>query len=370
MPARIMNSSLKPSLQPVFIGGYMHSGTTLLRKVLGRHSQLYPIRAETMFFEQLPVMLPKQFPNLKDPDTRDAYVRFLIRKTQFDWPPVTEDEAEGDQPYQPTAEEEQALLAGAADYDDYTDLFVYVFESIARLDGRSVWLEKTPSHIFHFEDILRRLPEARFIEMVRDPRDILASKQVRKHSDWAQQYGETAGSRLQSAKGYDPLRDSLAWKSAIKAGNQAAASHPDHILRVRYEDLAREPAREVDRLCAFLGLTMEPAMLDVGWSNTTAKADDKRTGIDASAVNKWAKRLSPDVVATCQWVCGEEMSALGYTPVAVELRDNLQISRWVARSGVDLSQRVHGLWRERGATYVQTMVQNSLKRAGFLSKKS
>ena len=301
----------------------------------------------------------------------DAYVRFLIHKTEFDWPPVTEEEAESDLPYQPTASQVEELLTGARAYNDYTDVFVYLFESIARMDSKSVWLEKTPSHIFHIDEILRRMPEALFIELVRDPRDILASKQIRKHSDWSQQYGETAGGRLQSAKGYDPLRDSLAWKSAIKAGEQVAASHADKIIRVRYEDLVLNPSEEVARLCRFLGLTMEDAMLDVGWSNTTAKrAQGKQLGIDASAVSKWQGRLSPDVVATCQWLCGQEMVAMGYTLSAVDLRDTLQISRWVARSGLDLSSRVHGLWKERGPAYVQTMLHNSLRRVGFLSKEA
>jgi hypothetical protein len=66
-------------------------------------------------------------------------------------------------------------------------------------------------------------------------------------------------------------------------------------------------------------------------------------------------------------LCAEPML---FEQSLVELHDNSQISRWVARSGVDLSPRVHSLWRERGATSVQTMVQNSLRRAGFLSKKS
>lgn len=359
----------EPPQPPIFVVGYMHSGTTLLRKILGRHSQIYPIRAETMFFEQLPVMLPKQFPNLGDPSIKEEYVRFLVRKTRFDWPPVTEEESEGELPYQPTAEQEQLLVQGAEPLNDYTTIFVYVFESISRMAGRSAWLEKTPSHIFHIEQILRHMPEARFVEMVRDPRDILVSKQVRKETDWAQQYGTRTGDRLQASKGYDPLRDSLAWKSAIRAGNRASVANPGKVLRVRYEDLAVNPQTEIRRICDFLGITMDASMMDVGWSNTTAKSrQDKQTGIDTSAVSKWRNQLSSDVVATCQWLCSQEMSALGYELSTVGLRDSVQIPRWVARSGLDFSQRLHGLWKDRGVTYVQTMIQNSLKRAGFLSK--
>ena len=35
-------------------------------------------------------------------------------------------------------------------------------------------------------------------------------------------------------------------------------------LTVRYEDLTAEPARELRRICEFLGLEWEPAMLDYG----------------------------------------------------------------------------------------------------------
>jgi hypothetical protein len=37
---------------------------------------------------------------------------------------------------------------------------------------------------------------------------------------------------------------------------------PAHVLTVKYEDLATDPARELGRVCAFAGLEFEPAMLD------------------------------------------------------------------------------------------------------------
>lgn len=36
----------------------------------------------------------------------------------------------------------------------------------------------------------------------------------------------------------------------------------EHLLRVRYEDLATRPEREVKRICAFLGMDYQPTMLD------------------------------------------------------------------------------------------------------------
>ncbi|MBP6016451.1 MAG: sulfotransferase [Candidatus Promineofilum sp.] len=357
--------------RPIFIVGYMHSGTTLLRKVIGRHPDVFSIRAETMFFDQLAHTLPHRFPRLQDDAILEEYVRFLIKKTAFDWPPLTAAEADLEaKQFQPDEEQIRRIIIEAKANRDYQTIFSLVFESIAAAAGKSHWIEKTPSHIFYVDEIVKALPDVRIIELVRDPRDVLASKKVRKHSDWSERYGHAVGARMQTTKGYDPLRDSLGWRAAVRAGATAAARYPDALFRLRYEDLASDPERVVRRLCEFLSLTFDPVMLDVGWSNTTVQSGiDRATGIDRSAVGKWQSKLSPDVVSLCQMLNGREMADLGYA-----LRDNSFGSRaktpyWVARSGADLLAHYYELWRARGLDYVRGMARNSWRRAGHLAKR-
>ena len=356
--------------RPIFIVGYMHSGTTLLRKVIGHHPEVYSIRAETMFFDQLMHSLPGRFRNLADDGVHEAYVRFLIKKTTFDWPPMTAAEADMEPPqFQPDEALAARIVAETRGNRDYTAIFAHVFSAIAAAAGKTRWLEKTPSHIFHVDAILAALPQARIIEMVRDPRDVLASKKVRKQSDWAGRYGETVGARMQLSRGYDPLRDSLGWRAAVRAGNEAAQRHPGAILRLRYEDLVTAPEEQARRLCDFLGLTFAPDMLAVGWSNTTAQGGSGQAGIDRRAVGKWAGKLSADVISLCQRINRAEMAGLGYALQAEPPGSRAKAPYWVARSGVDLVSHYYDLWRARGLDYVQGMARNSWRRAGHLAKR-
>jgi hypothetical protein len=371
MSAKHTSTAPRPPAGPIFIVGYMHSGTTLLRKIIGRNSQVYSIRAETMFFDQLDHQLPERFPNLSDDSVFEAYVRYLIHKTRFDWPPVTAAEAELEAAqFQVDEALERRIIAGAKTRRDYAAVFNYVYKTVSAVAGKPYWLEKTPSHIFHVECIIEKVPGVRFIELTRDPRDVLASKKVRKTTNWADRYGDKTAERMQIRKGYDPLRDSLGWRAAVRAGAEAQTLHPGCFYRLRYEDLVSAPEREIDQLCRWLGLSYEPAMLAVGWSNTTAHSGvGKAPGIDRSAIGKWRAKLSDDVVGLCQMINREEMIALGYALHDVPIGSRVKAPFWVARSGVDLAARTYALWRGGGATHVESMARNSWRRVGHLSKK-
>jgi len=369
-PASLKEWSPMTENRPIFVVGYMHTGTSLIRKILGLHSEVYAIRAETNFFEQLPYLFAKKFPDINDSATFSEYVNYLLRFTKFDWPPFTKGEA-GSEKTTPelTIEQEREVLAAVQPYRDYTQAFFAVFGTIAKMAEKRYWLEKTPRHIYYVDTILREFPNARIIEAVRDPRDILSSRKIRKETDWALRYGEGAAEKIQVGLGYDPLRDSSGWKAAIKSGNDALLLDKERFLRVRYEDLVTSPEEEVLRICRFLGLTFEESMMQVGWSNTTVLDGSKNIqGIKPLAVNKWQGKLPLSVVALCQQICRIEMEQLGYELAPVSLLNKLQMPYWVIRSGFDALGRLAKAFRHRGLLYVQGMVINSLKRFVFLKK--
>lgn len=350
--------------RPIFIVGYMHTGTTLVRKIIGRHSEVYIIRAETMFFDQLENSLSNRFGDLSDDVTHEEYVRYLIRKTTFDWPPVTQAEAGYEsQQFQPDEALIREIVAATRKTNDYTTIFAHVFNHIATAAGKSHWLEKTPSHIFWIDRILAAMPDARIIEMVRDPRDILASKMVRKNSDWADRYGEYVGSQMKIIGGWDPLRDSLAWRAAVRAGDEAIRKYPNSIRRVRYRDLASNPESQVRQLCDYLGLAFEPFMLEVGWSNTTVQDGAKQEkGIGRGAIGKWRQVLPADAAILCQMINRKEMESLGFELQDESWRARLMMPYWAVRSGVDLIAHIFQLWRARGSEYVSESLHNHWRR--------
>jgi hypothetical protein len=107
--------------------------------------------------------------------------------------------------------------------------------------GKQVLVNKTPNDAFIWRRIVRCWPDARFLFLLRHPAAITDS--------WSR--ARKSWTRDQVAK--DVLRYMLAVEDA-------RVTHGG--LEVRYEDLTVDPARETQRICEFLGLEWEPAMLD------------------------------------------------------------------------------------------------------------
>lgn len=87
------------------------------------------------------------------------------------------------------------------------------------------------------------------------------------------------------------------------------------VLRVRYEDLAAEPARTLERICAFAGLAYAPAMLRGGARvQHVASGNDMRfRGTAAIRVDdEWRTALPADARARFESEAGALNAALGY----------------------------------------------------------
>jgi hypothetical protein len=108
--------------------------------------------------------------------------------------------------------------------------------------GKRLIVNKTPSDVFIANRILECWPDARFIFLLRHPVAIARSR-------------ARAGSTDADAN----VRRVLRYCNAVES---ARSKYPG--LTVRYEDLAADPAAETKRVCQFLGVRWEPAMLDYG----------------------------------------------------------------------------------------------------------
>ncbi len=335
------------SNSPIFIVGYIHTGTSLLKTILKRNPDVWAVTGETHFFQDL-AKIKREFPDLADAAVRRAYIVFLIKLAYLGnkramW--HRDEWALADFGLNDSQLEE--ILAAAAGVNEYEVLFGLVNDRLATLAGKSFWVEKTPEHVYYLGQLLRHLPDARVIELVRDPRATLASRKLRQTGDeWLDAKEEKESLAVDRQTNYDPLLDSMMWKEAVNAAREARRNRPQNIFTVRYEDLAGNPAETVERICRFAGLTYSDEMLEVGWVNSATQLKEQgemarpKAGVSTAAVEKWRKSLDADEIFLSQSVLKAEMRELGYAPAATSLGARMKAPLLFGGTAVNLARRM------------------------------
>ena len=146
------------------------------------------------------------------------------------------------------------------------------YRMYAAKHGKRRFGDKTPTYCQHMSAIGRLLPEARFIHIVRDGRDVAVS--LRKV--W-----------------FAPAKDiaSLAayWSSLVRGARKAATSR---YMEVRYEALIADPEHVIRTICDFIRLDFDPLMLRY-WQHTPERLKEHRSrrSADGSFVVTHERRL-------------------------------------------------------------------------------
>ena len=290
-----------------FIVGSPRSGTTLLRTMLASHSSVC-VPHETEFFMRVP--------RVRGASLRRA-VEGYVRSGPF-----ANQELDG-------ASLVTGVVRGA--FRTRAEVFVEMLARHARRSGRTVVGEKSPHHCRHVEAIAEELPGARFIHILRDARDVIAS---RLGMEWSGR--------------------SVAWGARSWAGIAREHRRLERVMpverytSVRFEDLLHAPAAELRRLSGFLGLEFEPAMLnfdkraregaragDPAWAGVTVRA------IEADAIGRYQGRLDARGIASIQRFAGAEMVRAGYALEPRRARPD-----WVVRDALELvGERASSLGR-------------------------
>jgi len=204
----------------------------------------------------------------------------------------------------------QRILAEAA--ADPLSLYRAVLGHETRRAGKTVPCEQTPRYLFSIAEIRTAFPEARFINMVRDPRDVMLSQKNKwrtyRHGSWNMPLREA----VRVWANYHPVLAAKLWSAAVRRG--AAFGAAERVLTVRFEDLIADPRETVARICDFLGIAFDESMLAAEDIGSSAKADQPgRRGINPEASGRWRKGgLSHREVAICERLCAREMHAMGY----------------------------------------------------------
>ena len=202
-------------------------------------------------------------------------------------------------------EAEIADVLRRAQVSNFAEAFWALMAHFAEREGKTIWGEKTAFYTSIMPTLAECYPDARFILLLRDPRDVVSSLH---HTPWGKQ-------------AYPSLADAaLRWRVGMREAEAGLRGlDPARLLPVHYEDLAREPERCLRQICEFLSVPFDPAMLSFhertdqfiaqtsqAWHPNTFKP------ISAASVERWRTRYSPEEVGLIELVCGSRMSKWGY----------------------------------------------------------
>jgi hypothetical protein len=281
--------------QPVpFVVGLGRSGTTLLRLMLDAHPQM-AVPPETGFIPRVA--------GLEGERLRNRFFRVMTRQPA--WPD-----------YGIPAEVFREALRKIEDFTVAEGVRCF-YETYAARRGKVRYGDKTPPYRTHMPLIDSLLPEARFVHLIRDGRDVALSRRG-----------------LWFEGGESIAEIARVWLEEVESARSGGRS-VRHYLEVRYEDLVVAPESELRRICDFVELHFESAMLRyhegaaarlseigdrVARDGTVRSTREQRLATlessmrppDAGLAGRWKQDMAEEDRAEFVRVAGELLRELGY----------------------------------------------------------
>lgn len=194
--------------KPIFVLGPPRSGTSMLQWALRQHPNLWG-GPESDFLEPLIDQLRGVF-------------EFGHNRDRFHW-----------------------LSGQHVEWDEFLQhIGIGVNSLYSSRSGGLRWVEQTPRYATRLDDMVRLFPDAQFLFMVRDGRQV-----------------------VESLRNFvDPMDHSdacVVWRDSIEAGLRFSRSErTDQMCFVSYADAVQHTEMELRRVSEFLGEPFEPATVD------------------------------------------------------------------------------------------------------------
>jgi hypothetical protein len=279
-----------------FIVGVPRSGTTLLRLMLDAHPDL-AIPPETNFIHRV----VEACEHASDP--RQAFLEAVMARGRWNDLHIEED-----------------LLArsvAAIEPFDPGEAVRTVYWLYAKRLGKRRWGDKTPHYVRRMPLIQELLPEAHFVHIIRDGRDVaLSVKDL-----WF---------------GADSVEEAARrWQGAIGRARRHSRKL-SHYLEIRYEDLVSDTKSTLKTICHFVDLPWSASMLEyhktaderlseMERDRTTSEGEivtrgEERIAIHSLAskppqrdrIGRWRQEMSATDRKRFEGVAGETLRNLGY----------------------------------------------------------
>jgi Sulfotransferase family len=275
----------------VFFVGCSRSGTTLLRRIGDAHPELAIVREQ----QWLPRYWEWGIGITSEGIVNSDLLDMLLSDRRFTAMEV---------PFKRVAE-----LIESSPPTHYSHLVTELFDLHGEIKGKRFVGEKTPKYVRYLRTLHQLWPHAKVVHLVRDGRNVAlsllewgkAERNVGRFSTWDEDPVATAA---------------LYWEWNVRLGREAVALlGPDRYYELRYEALIADPELECRKLCEFLDIAYDPAMLRFHEGRRRPKPglSAKRAWRPITAgLRDWRAQMRPDDVQRFEAASGPLLDELGY----------------------------------------------------------
>jgi hypothetical protein len=275
----------------VFIVGCPRSGTTLLRRLVDTHPHIAIIHQSRFipnFFEKRRGLTPEGLVTTKLVD------RLL--------------EARGVKNLE-TSREMLESLVDAGEPVSYSTFVTGVFDLYGKVQGKRLVGDKTPAYVRRIPTLHALWPDAKFVHIIRDGRDVCMSAINWRKADHALGRFSTWGEDQVSTA-------AVWWEWHVRLGREDGGSlAPQLYHEVRYEALVSMPEETCAALCDFLDLPYDDAMLRFheGREKADPNLDTKKAWRPLTpGLRKWSEQMRSEDLERFEAASGDLLEELGY----------------------------------------------------------
>ena len=191
-----------------------------------------------------------------------------------------------------------------------------VYRLYAKQSGKPLarWGDKNNFYLNHIEDLLTLFPNAQFLHVVRDPRNVAASYRRINLAEITGQYAPNLPDKAEEMAHH--------WLSNVtKVVDSLDALPPAQALHVRYEDLTNDPRETLSDVCGFLGESFDSRMLDFHHYNKALQLEPPETmawkektlsPVQASDSSGFSDVIAPSEAKTISNACSTLMQRFHY----------------------------------------------------------
>ena len=262
----------------IFVGGCPRSGTTLIKRILDSHSDIF---------------CGPEFGHLPELCKRYKLMKQGIKNNRL------------------------TVYTNNDDLRNRFSRFINSFFSHIQESHNVRYIaEKTPDNVLQFDQLNELFPDAKFIHVIRNPLDVAASYL---------KVGQRINRELpDDAPAKSVIHSSKKWMMALRNSSkniELMNALGNRYLEIRFEDIINDSSTYARKITNFIGVDYQPSMImtdrplkgdSLEFTGEFYTKEEYIRGIDKNNTDKWIKVLSKEQVKSILSITKNEVVRLGY----------------------------------------------------------